>query len=100
MKRLLLAGIVLAASSAFAQSPGSAVPKPGCEKPKMPGEMMRSDPSVTKRYNQDVEAWQKCMKSYIDERQAVMKANEEAANAAIKDYNDTIKPLNEAAKAQ
>ena len=100
MKRLLLAGIVLAASNAFAQSPAASIPKPSCEKPKLPGEMMRSDPSVTKRYNQDVEAWQKCMKGYIDERQAVMKANEEAANSAIKDYNDTIKALNEAAKAK
>ena len=100
MNRFLLAGIVLAASSAFAQSPAPAVPKPSCEKPKMPGEMMRTDASVTKRYNQDVENWQKCMKGYIDERQSVMKANEEAANAAIKDYNDTIKSLNEAAKAK
>ena len=99
MKRLLLAGLALAASNAFAQSAPS-IPKPSCEKPKLPGEMMRSDASVTKRYNQDVEAWQKCMKGYIDERQSVMKANEEAANAAIKDYNDTIKALNEAAKAK
>ena len=100
MKPFLLAGIVLAASSAFAQAPAASVPKVSCEKPKMPGEMMRSDASVTKRYNQDVENWQKCMKGYIDERQAAMKANEEAANAAIKDYNETIKSMNEAAKAK
>jgi hypothetical protein len=99
MNRFLLAGIVLAATNAFGQAAGP-IAKPSCEKPKLPGEMMRSDASVTKRYNQDVEAWQKCMKTYIDERQAVMKANEEAANAAIKDYNDTIKSLNEAAKAK
>jgi len=99
MNRFLLAAALVAASNAFAQS-AAPIPKPSCEKPKLPGEMMRSDASVTKRYNQDVEAWQKCMKGYIDERQAVMKANEEAANAAIKDYNDTIKSLNEAAKAK
>jgi hypothetical protein len=100
MNRFLLAGAVLAASTAMAQSAAPAIPKPSCERPKLPGEMMRSDPGVTKRYNQDVEAWQKCMKGYIDERQAVMKANEEAANAAIKDYNDTIKVMNEEAKAK
>ena len=100
MNRLLLAGLVLAASNALAQAPASGVPQPKCPKPQVPGEMMRSEASVTKRFNQDVDNWQKCMKSYIDERQAVMKANEEAANAAIKDYNDTVKSLNETAKAK
>jgi Spy/CpxP family protein refolding chaperone len=97
MNRFLLAGILLAASNAFAQSAALSIAKPSCEKPQMPGEMMRQDEKVTKRYNQEVDAWQKCMKSYIDERQAVMRANEEAANAAIKEYNDTIKALNAAA---
>lgn len=99
MKRLLIAGAALAAASAFAQGPAD-IPKPSCDKPQMPGEMMRSDASVTKRFNQDVDKWTKCMKEYIDERQKVMKANEDAANAAIKDYNDTVKSLNEAAKAK
>jgi hypothetical protein len=99
MNRFLLAGALLGAANAFAQSPAP-IAKPSCEKPTLPGEMMRSDPNVTKRYNQDVDAWQKCMKSYIEERQAIMKANEEAANAAIKDYNDTVKAMNEAAKAK
>lgn len=100
MKRFLIAGAMLAASSAFAQAPAGDVPKPSCDKPQMPGEMMRSDPSVTKRFNADLDKWTKCMKEYIDERQKVMKANEDAANAAIKDYNDTVKALNEAAKAK
>jgi hypothetical protein len=100
MKRLLIAASMLAASSAFAQSAASDIPKPKCDKPQMPGEMMRSDPSVTRRFNQDVDKWTKCMKEYIEERQQVMKANEEAANAAIKDYNETVKALNEAGKAK
>jgi hypothetical protein len=100
MNRFLLAGALLAASNAFGQSPTAAIAKPSCEKPALPGEMMRTDPNITKRYNQDVDAWTKCMKSYIEERQAIMKANEEAANAAIKEYNDAIKAMNEAAKAK
>jgi hypothetical protein len=99
MKRLLIAGTLLAASAAFAQAPAD-IPKPSCDKPQMPGEMMRSDPSVTKRFNADLDKWTKCMKDYIDERQKAMKANEDAANAAIKDYNETVKALNEAAKAK
>ena len=97
MKRLLLAGVSLAASAAFAQSPAD-IPKASCDKPQMPGEMMRSDPSVTKRFNADLDKWTKCMREYIDQRQKAMKANEDAANAAIKDYNDTVKALNDAAK--
>ncbi|HZZ93346.1 MAG TPA: hypothetical protein VFE23_12350 [Usitatibacter sp.] len=100
MKRILIAAAVLGAASVHAQGTPSDLPKPKCEKPQMPGEMMRSEPSVTKRFNQDVDRWEKCMKAYIDERQAAMKANEEAANAAIKDYNDTIKALNEAGKGR
>ena len=100
MKRLFLAAATAAACSALAQAPAADIPKPQCDKPEMPGEMMRSDPSVTRRFNQDVDKWTKCMKDYIDERQKAMKANEEAANAAIKDYNDTVKALNEAAKAK
>lgn len=99
MKRLLTVSALLAASSAFAQAPAD-IAKPSCDKPQMPGEMMRSDPSVTRRFNQDLDKWTKCMKEYIDERQKAMKANEEAANAAIKDYNDTVKALNEAGKAK
>ena len=100
MKRLLIASASLAASAAFAQAAPADIPKPSCDKPQMPGEMMRSDPSVTRRFNADLDKWTKCMKDYIDERQKVMKANEDAANAAIKDYNDTVKALNEAGKSK
>jgi hypothetical protein len=100
MKRVLIAAVACAATSALAQAAGGDIPKPKCEKPVVPGEMMRNDPSVTKRFNREVDTWEKCMKSYIDERQAAMKANEEAANAAIKDYNDTVKALNAAAQAK
>jgi hypothetical protein len=100
MKRILLAAAALGAASAFAQNAATDLPKPKCDKPTMPGEMMRGDASVTKRFNRDVDTYEKCMKTYIDERQAAMKANETAANDAIKDYNETIKALNEAGKAK
>jgi hypothetical protein len=100
MKRMIIAAAVLGAGCAYGQGTPNDLPQPKCDKPQMPGEMMRSEPSVMKRFNQDVDRWGKCMKAYIDERQAAMKANEQAANAAIKDYNETIKALNEAGKAQ
>ena len=94
--------LTLAAGLAFAALPATAaenIPKPKCDKPRMPGEMMRSDSSVMKRFNQDLDAYSKCMKGYIAERQEVMKANEEAANAAIKEYNDSVKEINEQGKS-
>src|ERR1700750_1070576 len=97
MLTLAPAGLALAlpaAALALAVLPAAAaenIPKPKCDKPTMPGEMMRSDNTVMKRFNQDLDNYSKCMKGYIAERQEIMKANEEAANAAIKEYNDSVK---------
>jgi hypothetical protein len=100
MKKILT---LAAAGLAFAMLPAAAaenIPRPKCDKPRMPGEMMRSDNTVMKRFNQDLDAYTKCMKGYIAERQEVMKANEDAANTAIKEYNDAVKEINEQGKAQ
>jgi hypothetical protein len=98
MMRIALAAALLAAASA-ASAADSGILKPNCEpKPEMPRAQMRGEGRVMERFNHDVKVYQECMKSFITERQAAMKANEAAANDAIADYNDTMKKLNEQAK--
>ena len=102
MKRLTLAAALLlgaASTLSVAQTPD--VPKLKCEpKPELPGARMMEEVSVRKRFQADLEIYKKCMTAYLDERKAVIKANETAANAAIEEYNATMKALADAQKAQ
>ncbi len=102
MKRQLLAAVLIGAASTltFAQT-APEVPKPKCEpKPVLPGQRMMEEQSVRKRFQGDLDAYKKCMSTYLDDRKASMKAHETAANAAIEDYNGTMKALADAQKAQ
>ena len=102
MKRLsLVAAFILGATTtiAFAQAPE--IPKTKCEpKPVLPGPRMMEEPNVRKRFQLDLDTYKKCMNTYLDERKAVIKANETAANVAIEEYNGTMKALTDAQKAQ
>ncbi len=98
MIRIALAAALLAAASA-ASAADSEIPKPKCEPtPEMPRVQMRGEGRLMERFNEDVKTYQACMKAYIDERQAAMKANEAAANDAVAAYNAVMKHLNEQAK--
>ena len=66
--------------------------------PRCRASQMRGEGRIMERFNQDVKTYKECMKTYIDERQAAMKANEAAANDAIAAYNAIMKHLNEQAK--
>jgi hypothetical protein len=104
MKRLTIAAaLVLGATTTtltFAQAQPE-VPKFKCEpRPELPGERMMEEVSVRKRFQSDLDAFKKCMNNYLDERKAVIKANENAANAAIEDYNATMKKLADEQKAR
>lgn len=103
MKRLsYVAALVFGAATTLtlAQTPAE-IPKPKCEpKPVLPGARMMEEASVRKRFQSDIDAYKKCMNTYLDERKAAIKANEVAANAAIEDYNGTMKALADAQKAQ
>ncbi|MDQ3026251.1 MAG: hypothetical protein M3R58_07085 [Pseudomonadota bacterium] len=103
MKRLsLAAALILGAATTFtfAQTVTD-VPKPKCEpKPVLPGTRMMEEPSVRKRFQSDLDAYKKCMNDYLEERKATIKANEVAANAAIEDYNGTMKAMADAQKAR
>jgi hypothetical protein len=102
MKRTRLAGLLLAGASAaaLAQQPAADIPKHKCEpKPVLPGSRMMEEASVRKRFQRDVETYKNCMKSYADERAAAAKAQTDAGNAAIAEYNETMKALQDAQKS-
>jgi hypothetical protein len=99
MIRLLLAAALAAASFGAQAADAPNIPQPKCdEAPKAPGKAMREDDFAMKRFKRDVKAYQDCMKVYIDERQAVMKANQDAANAAAEQYNKAMTEINDQLK--
>ncbi len=101
-RQSLVVALILGAASTLgvAQQPTD-VPKLQCEpKPKLPGSTIGQDPMVRKRFQGDLDAYKKCMTDYLDARKASIKAHEVAANAAIEEYNGTMKALADAQKAQ
>ena len=102
MKRIILAALLVAGAStgALAHQPDADIPKHKCEpKPVLPGPRLMEDASVRKRFQRDVETYKTCMKSYADERAAAAKAQTDAGNAAITEYNETMKALQDAQKS-
>lgn len=91
----LVAGIVGAAN---AQQPAAPeVPKHKCEpKPQLPMRAVMNDNAVRKKFQREIDEYKSCMKAYADERAAVAKAHTQAGNAAIDEYNETMKALQEA----
>ena len=99
MKRTLLAAALLAAAPfALAQAtdapkPADAaaaadVPKPTCgTAPELPGRTIMQDSGVRKRFEEDVKKYTECVKAYSSAREAAIKANRDAANQVINDYN-------------
>ena len=101
MTRLILAAAALVAlplAVANAQQAPAApeVPKAKCEKPQPPMRAMMQDASTRKRFQREVDEYKGCMKAYADERAAAAKAHTDAGNAAINEYNETIKALQDA----
>lgn len=100
MKRLAFAAALLAAAGTALAAAPPEVPKPRCEPVKMPGSRMLQDKSVRRDFDRDMKAYKDCMTAYVDERTAAIKANQDAANAAINEYNGVMKALNEAQGAK
>ena len=110
MKSALAATIVVLATAqagfALAQSPAPAapvgdIPPMKCTAPTMPGERMMEDASIRKRFERDVKTYGDCVKSWVSERQATAealqkaaKANVEAGNSAVNDYNALMNKFN------
>ncbi len=104
MKSLTLAAAaLLLAGAATAQT--TDVPAMKCEpKPKLAGERMMEDPTVRRRFERDMKTYGECVKAYVAERQTAAKSAQEAAkaqadagNSAVVEYNAFVKQMNEAA---
>lgn len=94
MKRTALAlGLALGATMAFAQAPAD-VAKHKCEpKPEYPGRLGMTVETTRKLFDRNMKAYETCMKAYLEERKAVIKANETAASAAIDEYNGVMSAI-------
>ena len=96
MKRITLAAAaLLACALANAQQPAAPeVPKHKCEpKPQAPMRALMNDTAARKKFQREVDEYKGCMKAYSDERAAAARAHTEAGNAAINEYNETMKAL-------
>jgi|SRR4051812_43825374 hypothetical protein len=102
MKRAIIAaGMLLGAASTLTFAQAADVPKHKCEpKPTLPGSRLMEEPSVRKRFQSDLDAYKKCMTTYLDDRKAAIAKEQEAANAAIEEYNKTMKDLADQQKNQ
>ena len=82
-------------ASANAQQPPAApeIPKHKCDKPEIPMKALLNDNATRKKLQRDIDQYKACMKAYSDERGAAARAHTEAGNAAISEYNETMKAL-------
>ena len=63
-------------------------PKPTCEDPgAFPGRVGMQTEDRRNKFIKGVETYKTCMMNFVEERKAVIKANETAARAAIDDFN-------------
>jgi hypothetical protein len=97
---ILLAALATAANVALAQAPAPAtaptvtVPPAKCEpKPEFPGRL--ASDTRRKVFEKEMKGYKDCMNAYLDERKAIIKANEVAANAAIEEHNTVMKKVQE-----
>src|SRR5207237_4994939 len=102
MKRILPAlAAALFAAAAFGQAAAPTdVPPAKCEpKPEYPGRLGMQSDIRRKAFERDVKNYQECMNKYLEARKVTMKANEDAANEAIAEYNALMKKINADQKA-
>lgn len=79
--------------AAFAQAPAVPVVAPhGCKKPEFPGKL--GTESAIRRWGTDFKKYTDCLKAYIDERNAIIKANTPPAQAAIEEFNASVTEYN------
>ena len=71
-------------------------PKPKCEDPgPYPGRVGMQTEDRRNKFIKGVENYRNCMMAFIEERKVVLKANQDAANAAVTEFNARMKKLNE-----
>ena len=97
IRPLTAAALLLAISAAAQANTPTDVPKHKCEpRPQAPGGRMMQEDYVRKNLQRDVDAYKACITAYTKERAAAAKANTDAANAAIEEYDQTIKAVMDA----
>jgi len=99
---ILLAAAALVVATAHAQTPAAApaagdanVAKPNCTKPGDVLSPMTSSDQQRRTWQKDYEAWGACMKKFISDQRALAEPFNKASNAAIDDYNNTVKLYND-----
>src|SRR3954451_3026092 len=99
------------ATPSFAQTaapPAGDIPQPKCgTPPALPGERMMEDNTIRRRFEREIKTYGDCVKAYVAERQAAAnalqsqaKAQADAANVAINEYNALMKKINEQASGK
>jgi hypothetical protein len=104
MKRITVAATValcFAIPAVHAADPApSAVPAAKCEpKPEYPGRLALQSDNRVAAFRKELDTYKTCVNAYVAERKAAIKANEDASNAAINDYNSVMKKINDAQTA-
>jgi len=79
-------------------APVPAVPKPTCVKPEYPGRLAsergtHASDTRMRSFNRDIKTYQECMKQYTVDQAALAKAHNDAANAAVDEYNAFVKDI-------
>jgi hypothetical protein len=90
---LVSAGFALAQATAPAAAPVE-VPKPKCEpKPEYPGKLAMQSDLRRNSFKREIDAYKACMLGYVEEQKVRQQSHLGAANAAIQEYNDTMKKI-------
>jgi hypothetical protein len=105
-----LLAFATAGGGALAQTTAPAsptvTPAPNCEKPGDPpssstGEMSKSAAEMKRNnWTAGMKAYLDCLKRFVDEEKAAAAVHGKAANAAVDEYNRTIKVFNGQIEAQ
>ena len=105
-QQALAAAFCLGATLAFAQAPeapaqpaGDAI-KHKCEpRPEYPGRLAMQTERQRTNFQKQIKTYETCIKAYVEERKAVILANQAAVNAAVEEYNGTVSAINKAQEA-
>ena len=100
---LLLAALIpLGIQIALADEPApapvdAATAPPACKQPPLPSKVRRADD--VSEFNAKVEAYQTCIKAYINEQNVLANQHVAAANKAVAEANAFVNAVNEALAA-
>jgi hypothetical protein len=101
MKRTFLAAaLFLSTGVSFAQAPAAPAPaasdiaKPSCgAKPEYPGKLAMQSDLRRNSFKREIDTYKACMMAYVEEHKKQQQSHFNAANAAIGEYNDTMKKI-------